>query len=59
MNFSKPYFEAGQVVVVKKDNDAIKTKDDLAARRPAPDRHHRRDRDWQYPRREVEDLRLL
>ena len=32
MNFSKPYFEAGQVVVVKKDNDAIKTKDDLAGK---------------------------
>ncbi len=32
MAFSNPYFEAGQVVVVKKDNDTIKTKDDLAGK---------------------------
>ena len=32
MNFSNPYFEAGQVVVVKTGNDAIKSKDDLGGK---------------------------
>ncbi len=32
MSLSNPYFEAGQVVVVKIDNDAIKSKDDLGGK---------------------------
>jgi polar amino acid transport system substrate-binding protein len=32
MKFSDPYFDAGQVVVVQKGNDAIKSKDDLSGK---------------------------
>lgn len=35
MNFSEPYYDSGLIIVVRKDNDTIKTVDDLKGKRVA------------------------